>query len=84
MEPMLLGKVVEGDEVLPVAQQRVRRGRLTLKPELGHIEISTLFRLSSGRCIPDGAQLLAHRTTETLGQLVQDVERSMVLMPMSA
>ncbi len=82
---MVLGReVVEGGEVIPVAEERL--GRLVLavlvEPDRGLVAAGLAGRARARR--PDLPQPAAGLGPEPLRKLVHDVQRAMHVMPTSA
>jgi hypothetical protein len=78
MKPVLLGEVVEGDEVLGIALQAV-----------GGVGLALGVQLQPGALRPrgslvDGVEPAAGLAMEAPGQLVEDVQRPVNVMPTSA
>ena len=84
MEPVLGREVVEGREVVPVAVERL--GRLVLaggmEPQGELVAAGLAGRPGRGR--PDLPESPPGLRPEALGELVDQVEAAMVLMPTSA
>jgi hypothetical protein len=84
MKPVLLGEVVEGDEVLGIALQAVGGVGLALGVQLLGEAGTQPGALRPGGSLVDGVEPAAGLAMEAPGQLVEDVQRPVNVMPTSA
>jgi hypothetical protein len=84
MKPVLLGEVVEGDEVLGIALQAVGGVGLALGVQLLGEAGTQPGALRPRGSLVDGVEPAAGLAMEAPGQLVEDVQRPVNVMPTSA
>ena len=81
---MLLGEVVEGGEVIPVAFQASGGGFLAVGSQLGAVLLTPAGAILAGGRFVQLVQRCPRLGPQALGELVQDVDGAVVLMPTSA
>lgn len=81
---MLLGVMVEGDEVRPVSLQAFRRPALAEGAQFGHVLVAEPLAVGLGVRGPHRTEAPPGFRLEPLGPLVLQVQNPMVLMPTSA
>jgi hypothetical protein len=84
VDPVLGREVVEGGEIVPVAEQRLGRRILAAGVEPVGELVAPQLALAPGGRVPDRPEAVAELGLEALGHLVGEVHRLVDLMPTSA